>query len=727
MFVGYLQGPGDFPTGPVILRREPKCSGTVTTAYPNAASFTSASRPNTTNSWKTDELARNEPTNHEASHKQQKSSFLGASTSVVFTAASQPLEQPKTTSGIVSQIRTSLLANSPSERIGQNRGNVIELRELLQEQRQLEQKQQGASKPLTLPAQQLQQSAPKTAHSLIQQLQMQEQNQQCQNYQKVESHKQTSKECNNVLLSGQIRQEQITPNPDPLTFHNLEMQQQSVIPSSKELRTSQPKELFSNVPLNRVTSFSQLKQSQSHQNATVHAPSLACSTSINSGDAVNKGSATLNVPSGQSKNILVPHSKDDKQVSSKDANRHPDVEDQEDFIPSNRSHSTEPLSPVQVTNDGCRSAERQRVVPLANVGANGGTHRDDSTPQEKCQRAELHQQPSVIKRTQQGMLVPTRRKQKVEDVLPIGFRYSLPSPEYFLQQKPMQRQLQCQQSQTGLGEPQSQSLKRILSDERLIHSARHRREPTGIAQTKQPQSSREIQITQGKTMQTGTTCNQNFRKNAIPRLGNQLIQAPLGNESLQKNAQEVAIHDRRPIQPARPVIQDQQQQTVKASEVVNERSVQSRPPIQSPGITSSAPLREKHLRDPQRTSAPRSANTSLPLRTTANQASIFHLPKPSASIAVMSNGIVLSWNMTYNEEAIKIDNYELFACQDIAESNGHPIRWKKIGIVKALPLPMACTLTQFSSGSKYFFSVRAVDERERAGPFSDPCTVSLNS
>lgn len=103
------------------------------------------------------------------------------------------------------------------------------------------------------------------------------------------------------------------------------------------------------------------------------------------------------------------------------------------------------------------------------------------------------------------------------------------------------------------------------------------------------------------------------------------------------------------------------------------------------------------------------------------------LLKPSASIAVLGNGIVLSWNMEYDEESIKIDNYELFACQDVIETNGQAIKWKKIGIVKALPLPMACTLTQFSSGSKYFFSVRAVDENERAGPFSDPCTVALNS
>ena len=102
-------------------------------------------------------------------------------------------------------------------------------------------------------------------------------------------------------------------------------------------------------------------------------------------------------------------------------------------------------------------------------------------------------------------------------------------------------------------------------------------------------------------------------------------------------------------------------------------------------------------------------------------------PKPAASIVVVQDGIVLSWNMTLDETMAKIDNYELFACQDGAESTTPPIMWKKIGIVKALPLPMACTLSQFSSGNKYHFAVRAVDSQERAGPFSDPCTISLTS
>lgn len=55
-------------------------------------------------------------------------------------------------------------------------------------------------------------------------------------------------------------------------------------------------------------------------------------------------------------------------------------------------------------------------------------------------------------------------------------------------------------------------------------------------------------------------------------------------------------------------------------------------------------------------------------------------------------GIMLSWNMPDMPFA-KVKKYQLFAYQ---ETNMPPTvdLWKAVGDVSALPLPMACTLTQ---------------------------------
>ncbi|XP_038223355.1 uncharacterized protein PF11_0213 [Zerene cesonia] len=101
-------------------------------------------------------------------------------------------------------------------------------------------------------------------------------------------------------------------------------------------------------------------------------------------------------------------------------------------------------------------------------------------------------------------------------------------------------------------------------------------------------------------------------------------------------------------------------------------------------------------------------------------------PAPEITLSKVENGIVISWNLdSYHEDNYEnIASYQIYAYQETAAPPSTSL-WKKIGDVKALPLPMACTLTQFVSGYKYYFAVRAVDIRSRLGPFSLPSNIML--
>uniref|UniRef100_A0A8C6RCS9 Activating transcription factor 7 interacting protein 2 n=2 Tax=Nannospalax galili TaxID=1026970 RepID=A0A8C6RCS9_NANGA len=79
-------------------------------------------------------------------------------------------------------------------------------------------------------------------------------------------------------------------------------------------------------------------------------------------------------------------------------------------------------------------------------------------------------------------------------------------------------------------------------------------------------------------------------------------------------------------------------------------------------------------------------------------------------------GIALTWNIAkVNPKCAPVESYHLFLC---CEDANH-LTWKKIGEIKALPLPMACTLSQFLSSNKYYFTVQSKDIFGRYGPFCD--------
>ncbi|XP_055014335.1 activating transcription factor 7-interacting protein 1 [Boleophthalmus pectinirostris] len=104
--------------------------------------------------------------------------------------------------------------------------------------------------------------------------------------------------------------------------------------------------------------------------------------------------------------------------------------------------------------------------------------------------------------------------------------------------------------------------------------------------------------------------------------------------------------------------------------------------------------------------------------------------QPQLKLVPSQTGIVLSWCVAETDlTCAPVDSYHLYAFhQDNSSSNPSQQHWKKIGEVKALPLPMACTLTQFQTGSTYHFAVRAKDIYGRFGAFCEPqCTNVINS
>ncbi|XP_006895297.1 PREDICTED: activating transcription factor 7-interacting protein 2 [Elephantulus edwardii] len=92
-------------------------------------------------------------------------------------------------------------------------------------------------------------------------------------------------------------------------------------------------------------------------------------------------------------------------------------------------------------------------------------------------------------------------------------------------------------------------------------------------------------------------------------------------------------------------------------------------------------------------------------------------PELKVKRVLKPRGIALTWNITkINPKCAPVESYHLFLCH---ETPNNKLIWKKIGEVKALPLPMACTLSQFLASNKYYFTVQSKDIFGRYGPFCD--------
>ncbi|XP_033937842.1 activating transcription factor 7-interacting protein 1 isoform X2 [Pseudochaenichthys georgianus] len=157
-------------------------------------------------------------------------------------------------------------------------------------------------------------------------------------------------------------------------------------------------------------------------------------------------------------------------------------------------------------------------------------------------------------------------------------------------------------------------------------------------------------------------------------------------------------------------------------------TVHHRPPLDSPlksrAVTTTTPTRGSIAVLPPLPAAP--ALARLPPEAERSSPP----QQPQLKLVPSQTGIVLSWCVSETDRTCAaVDSYHLYAFhQDNSNSGAAQQHWKKIGEVKALPLPMACTLTQFQSGSTYHFAVRAKDICGRFGSFCEPqCTNVINS
>ncbi|KAM6939956.1 activating transcription factor 7-interacting protein 1 [Xenentodon cancila] len=157
-------------------------------------------------------------------------------------------------------------------------------------------------------------------------------------------------------------------------------------------------------------------------------------------------------------------------------------------------------------------------------------------------------------------------------------------------------------------------------------------------------------------------------------------------------------------------------------------TVHHRPPqeplLKSRAVTTTTPARAASMALPPLPAAP--VPPRLPLE--AERTS----PPQQLQLKLVPGhtGIVLSWSVAETDRSCAaVESYHLYAFhQDNSSGNAAQQHWKKIGEVNALPLPMACTLTQFQSGSTYHFAVRAKDIYGRFGAFCEPqCTNVISS
>ncbi|XP_015265362.1 PREDICTED: activating transcription factor 7-interacting protein 2 [Gekko japonicus] len=99
------------------------------------------------------------------------------------------------------------------------------------------------------------------------------------------------------------------------------------------------------------------------------------------------------------------------------------------------------------------------------------------------------------------------------------------------------------------------------------------------------------------------------------------------------------------------------------------------------------------------------------------------LPPQKLELAVAQiqnpKGIALQWNVKeVDPRCAPIESFHLFICLE-NKREGTRSRWIKTNEIKAMSLPMACSLSQFAAAGKCYFAMQSKDIFGRFGPFCD--------
>ncbi|XP_073398936.1 activating transcription factor 7-interacting protein 2 [Dendrobates tinctorius] len=167
-----------------------------------------------------------------------------------------------------------------------------------------------------------------------------------------------------------------------------------------------------------------------------------------------------------------------------------------------------------------------------------------------------------------------------------------------------------------------------------------------------------------------------------------------------------------------------------AEKVSDKSSVEKGPPSSNPNEASSSEVNEVRqsttIPDSSKSKVPSEAVTAQQTSSTPETAGLKPPQKPHLRLAQVQNpkGIALSWNVnSVDLGCAPAKVYCLYVHQ--GDPNNPKKLWKKIGEIKALPLPMACTLTQFVDDTTYSFAMRAKDADGRFGPLCDIQSTTL--